>query len=139
MAESCGAVVSSSGGCETPTNPILAHRLQISNENAQTVARVFVDIGESDSEANPTYRIEHRSLKSETSNGQRNGDVLNDCTLCRRGEPAIDITAGWAETADARFLLAPRTEPRAIKLAFDSLSLLSTAARLISPPKRCSP
>ena len=112
------------GGCGAPTDPFLTRRLEIANENAQPVARVFINIGKSHRESNPAHRIDHCSLKSDISNGQRNSDVFNDCSFRRCRETAIDITAGWAEAADARLLLTPRAEPRAIKMAFDSLSLL---------------
>ena len=134
----CGTVpvVSTPGGCGAPTDPILK-RLQIVNENAEPVSRVFINIGKSHREPHPAHRIDHCSLKSDISNGQRNSDVFNDCSFRRCRETAIDITAGRAEAADTRFLLTPRTEPRAIEMAFDSLSLLP--ATVASRAKRSSP
>src|SRR5262245_21604283 len=125
------------GGCGAPTGPFLTRCLEIANENAQPVARVFINIGKSHREPNPAHRIDHCSLKSDISNGQRNSDVFNDCSFRRCSETAIDITADWAEAADARILLTPRPEPRAIKMPSDPLSRMRAA--VASRWKRSSP
>jgi hypothetical protein len=103
------------------------------DQSAQLVARNFLKLRESHSEPDPPHRPDHCSLKSERTGGQCKGDVGDGCAFRRYRETAVDVTAGWAETADARFLLAPHAEPRAIEISFDSLSPLTAVTGLSAP------
>jgi hypothetical protein len=105
------------------------------DQSAQPVARILVKLGESHSEPDPPHRPDHRSLKSERTGGQSKRDVWDDCAFRRYRETAVDVTAGWAETADAGSLLAPHAEPGAIEISFNAFSLLTAVTRPSTPAK----
>jgi len=99
------------------------------DEAAEPDARRTINAGKADGEADAWRCADDRSFEGEGAAGQRDTNLLKVRAFRRRRSATVDIAAGRTDAADTGSFFAAVTQPIALEIPFDALSLRRPHAR----------